>query len=60
MKKGTPLAKYLALSSSFYTQALPQVDLANARPQQLQGCFINRTGIHIPLSDAARQISMPH
>ena len=58
MKKGTSLAKYLVLIRSFYTQALLQVDPANARPQQLQGHLINRTGVHTPLSDAPRQISI--
>jgi hypothetical protein len=58
MEKSTPLAKDLALILSFYTQSQLQMNLANARLQQLQGGIINRAGSHMPLSNVPAQISI--
>ena len=59
VKESTALAKHLALIRPFNTQSLLEMNLANPRPQQLQGYIINRTGSHMPLSDATAQISIP-
>ena len=59
MEECTPLTKHPAFVILLDTKALPQMNLANAFPQQLQGGFIKWTGIHKPLCDAPAQISIP-